>query len=286
MPPTKETFQKGLALPFAGGRLVAAPYQFVTTGEENLRVLSANSMPSLRLKIQGLRLSERGENVPFVYDHVSSSDRSVAKTEHALGFGALLHLTVFAVGGSPPIGQTFVIVQVIRGIGVAATVLGTLLQGYVTSTQALGWPGSPIMNSTEGEPFIRVLSGTQPAAGADFSETCPTGARWELQRVFANYTASAVAGTRLVQFRLVQGGVVVALLASARDVIISESANFMWAQNLPVLAASGSDIRQQAIPDRTILNSGDSFISFTTGMLAGDQWAAPRYVVREWLEVP
>src|ERR1700752_4932976 len=100
MPPAKETFQKGLALPFAGGRLVAAPYQFVTTGEEYVRVVSANSLAGVRLKIQGLRLSAAGENIPFGHDHIPNSDRSVATTEHHLGFGALLHLTVFAATGT------------------------------------------------------------------------------------------------------------------------------------------------------------------------------------------
>src|SRR5204863_2582589 len=95
-------------------------------------------------------------------DHVPNTDRSVKTSDHPLGVGQLLNLTVFASAGAPLIGQTYVKVQLIRGVGAAAIVLGTLLGGYVTAVHALGFPGSPIENSLTATPAIRYITGTNP----------------------------------------------------------------------------------------------------------------------------
>src|SRR5213592_1900599 len=162
----------------AGGRIIASPFQFYVTGEDHLRVISVNSLAGVRLKLQGRFIDTSGKLDAFSYDHIPTSDRTATTTMHQLGVGAVLNLTVFASTGAPVSGQTFVIVQLTRGLGAAAIVLGTLLQGYVTSAQHLGWPGSPIVTSTAGEPLIRKIVGTTPGAGNNINETVPTGARW------------------------------------------------------------------------------------------------------------
>src|SRR5262249_46183156 len=108
------------------------------------------------------------------------SNRTAKTEDFVLGGGLVTNLSVFATAGSPLIGQCFVIVQLVRSLGVTAYVMGTMLQGYVTTTQNLGWPGSAIVSSTDGEPAIRDIVGTDPVAGAGWSETVPAGARWEL----------------------------------------------------------------------------------------------------------
>ena len=168
-----------LALPAAsaGGRVIASPFQFVTTGEDALRLVSVNARPGVRLKIQARRYNTAGGIDANAWDHIPNDDRTPRSDDYPIGVGALLNLTVFASSGTPLVGQTFVIVQLVRGVGAAAIVLGTMLQGYVTSTQGLGWPGSPITSSTDAEPCVRAIQGTQPAPGVEISETVPTGAR-------------------------------------------------------------------------------------------------------------
>ena len=286
MPPAKETFQKGLSLPFAGGRLVAAPYQFVTTGEESLRVVSANSLAGVRIKLQGLRLNDRGENHPFAYDHIPNSDRTIVTTDHPIGIGGLLHLTAFVSGASPLVGQTFVIVQVIRGAGAAAIVLGTLLQGYVTSTQGLGWPGSPIQSSIEGGGYIRQVTGTMPAAGANISETVPAGCRWELQVLNVLLTTSAAAGNRTPFLFIDTPANVIAVSGQSGFVPASSTYYVQFATNEQCQALTAGGVLEAPIPSPFALTAGQRFRTVTVNLAAGDQYVAPYYVVREWLEVP
>src|SRR4051794_22422027 len=179
---------------FGGSRLLPSPSQFFLTGEDRLRVVSANSLTGVSLKVQWRAATLAGDVVPSSQDHTPNSDRTVKRQDYELGSGSLLNVTVFASAGAPLSGQTFVIVQLVRGDGAAAIVLGTLLAGYVTAVQALGFPGSPIMPSVAGEPCVRAITGTTPAPSATSFETVPTGARWEvMQYQFLLSTGVAVA---------------------------------------------------------------------------------------------
>src|SRR4051812_10049451 len=97
----------------AGGRVISSPFQFYTTGEDRLRVTSFNSLTGVALKIQSRFVDSKGAVQANAEDHIPLSNRTARQTEHELGAGALLNLTVFANTGTPQIGQTFVIVQLV-----------------------------------------------------------------------------------------------------------------------------------------------------------------------------
>lgn len=270
---------------FGGGRLLPSPSQFFLTGEDRLRIVSANSVAGVSLKVQWRTAIPGGDVVPNSQSHTPNSDRTVKQQDFELGSGSLLNVTVFAGAGAPLIGQTYVMVQIIRGEGLAAIVLGTILAGYVTAVQALGFPGSPIMSSTDGEPFVRTITGTAPGAGLNFGESCPTGARWEILRVMNQLTTSVAAANRYAQFRVVQNGVRTVTVDPAGAAGAASQWDYMWAPNLTPVAALTGTVYQQPFPDRLLLVGGDFFFSSTTNLQAGDVWAQPMYVVREWLEV-
>lgn len=269
------------------GRLLASPFQFTTTGDDNLRVVSVNSKTGVALKIQGRRLDENGKIQTFAFDHVPNTDRTVKTTNQQFGAGALLNLTVFASSGTPLVGQTFVIVQLIRGLTGATIVLGTLLQGYVTTTQGLGWPGSPIVSSTEGEPAVRVIDGTTPAAGVNFSETVPTGARWELLSCVGVFVTSAAPGQREV-FLILQDSVTNFVWRAMPGIIQNPSQTFGYQFSAGTTfqqLALGTQV-SQSIPSPNVMLSGMTFRSGVVSLSPGDQFSDVHYVVREWLEVP
>lgn len=268
-----------------GGRLLPSPAQFYVTGEDRLRIVSANALTGVSLNVHWRHAPLSGGTVPNAERHVPASDRSVQVQDFSLGVGSLLNVTVFAGAGAPTIGQTYVMIQLVRGTGTAALVLGTLLAGYVTSTQALGWPGSPIAGSLEGGGAYRSIVGATPAAGVDLAETVPTGARWELQHVFATLATSIAAGNRVPYLRKQIGGSNAVFTFNPNPVAPNTFAGFGWAPNLPVGfdATNAAWITPLAQP--LVLLAGDALNTFTFGLQAGDQWGNVRYTVREWLEV-
>lgn len=274
----------------AGGRVISSPFQFYTTGEERLRVVSVNSLTGVRVKIHFRFLDAFGKVQASGYDHVPNSDRTVHTTEHELGVGSLLNLTVFASTGTPLLGQTFVIVQLIRGVGTAAIILGTLLQGYVTSTQHLGWPGSPISLSTEGQGAIRFLTGTTPAPGAELAESVPTGARWQLLTFYTQFNCSAAAATRTPRLRLFNAPVVtnIGIFSSTYNLAANEVAGLTWASGLGAQVfdpITPPGFPALVLPSDTPLTAGMQINTVTQQLQAADQYLAISYMVREWLEV-
>lgn len=269
----------------AGGRVIASPFQFYTTGEDNLRVVTSNSLVGVRLKIQGRFIDSAGRIGAASWDHAPTSDRSVTHDDYSLGVGAVLNLTVFASAGTPQIGQTFVIVQLVRGIGPAAIVLGTLLQGYVTSSQGLGWPGSPIQSSIEGGGYLRTIAGATPALGAISTETVPTGARWQLLTYRARTTTNALGGPRGGNVLISDGANL--LVQSINPLVInpSESTRWFWAVGMPIDSTSVPFQATAGLPTDLPLSAGHQIILFATGFDPGDQFTEIFYRVREWLEV-
>jgi hypothetical protein len=102
----------------------------------------------------------------------------------ALAAGFVLDLTV-RVDGRAAHGQTYVILELVRGLDGPLTLVGTFASGYVTASQGVGWPGSPIISSTDGEPAVRYVQGTDPRP-AEITETVPTGARWEVMTLIGD----------------------------------------------------------------------------------------------------
>lgn len=281
---TEQAFPASAAS-FGGGQIITSPFQFVADQDTFLRVTSACSVTGVRLAIQGRRLDQNGVLQAIQETHTPNSDRSVLTQDYALGAGAVLNFTVFASQGSPQIGQCYVMVQLLRNFGGTALVLGTLLGGVVTATQALGFPGSPIVASTSVEPVIRNITGTARGAGQEFSETCPTGARWELVTVTSVLRASSAAGTRNAGLGIKYGGVIGVDEVPFGSQTASLNFQYTWGQNFPFATFSGVHINQGPVPQRQFLRAGDQFLSQTQGLDVGDSWDAPLYQVREQLEV-
>jgi hypothetical protein len=269
---------------FAGGRVIVSPFQFTTSGEDNLRITSINSLVGVSLSVRGRRFNDEGLIEPFAYEHIPNSDRTAKTTDHPLGVGALINVTITASGATPLIGQTFVMAKIIRGLTGATLVLGTLLQGYVTSQQELAWPGSPIMSSIDGGGFVRTIVGTAPIPSLQIIETVPTGARWELLRMHALLTTVAGGVNRSAVLSLLTGGVFSAHLNPAASQPPSKLWHYSWGQGLQPVADVTLGILQQAYPPAAVLLAGESFTTTLYNGAVGDAWSAPLYTVREWLE--
>lgn len=281
----REQVFPGASPTFGGGRILPSPSQFYLTGEDRLRVVSVNSLTGVSLKVQWRTANSDGATIPNSVDHTPNSDRSVKTQDYELGTGSLLNITVFASAGSPRYAQTYAMVQLVRGFGAAAVVLGTILAGYVTTTQALGFPGSPIASSLEGGGLIRTIQGATPAAGAEFRETVPTGARWQLLGAQASLATSATPANRRPILVWSVNGAQVGASAQVVDVAASQSGVFNWQIGMPLSAAIYAGINVVGVPTDLQLLAADFFSSFTANLQAGDQWTLTRYVVREWLEV-
>lgn len=269
----------------AGGRVIASPFEFTTDDDDNLQILSVCSVAGVTLTLNGRRVDEKGQIVPFVFQHTPFATRSTRIDSFKFGRGALLNLTVFASAGSPLVGQCYVIVRLIKGLTGATIILGTLLSGYVTATQALGYPGSPLESSTTGEPTIKTIGGTLPAIGAEILETVPTGARWQLVAFSAILICNAVVANRHPRLRFMSNADIVGIVPCFQTMPAGSGEFISWLGNVQGFAPPTTNQMVSTIPDPLWLLAGQTFGTSTLLLQAGDTWNAPIYTVREWLEV-
>lgn len=280
-----------LPQPFLDSRsgVVVAPFQFALDGNDVMRIKSSCNIGGVRLSIQGRRLSAAGEIEVFAFEHDTHlvGDRQIVTSTHVLGEGALLNLAVFATGVQPVIGEVFVMVQIVRGNTGPTVLLGTLLQGYVTATQGLGWPGSPILSSMDpAAGAVHQFAGTDPAAGSEWLETVPPGAIWEIIAIRSVLSTSAAAGARTVF--LIVSAPFATLFAVPSPVSPGplSAVGFQWVQGFPLVSAVAATNPITGLPPQLRLRGGLSVGSLTVGMDAADDYQSPQLLVREWLEVP
>lgn len=73
-----------------------------------------------------------------------------------------------------------------------------LCSGYVSRQSSIAWPQVQSENELGKRGNFKIVSVSNPAAGADFSEAVPTGEHWIIQFVTLTFATSAVGGARNV----------------------------------------------------------------------------------------
>lgn len=274
----------GLSLSSGGGGASV----WLLDDDTQLRIVSCNAAAGVTVGLQGLRLDELGNPRTIVETHTPTTTRAVNTQNYKIGRGTLLRLTAFVTSGVPLYGQTYVLAQLIRGVSGPTQVLATLIGGYITVNQALGFPGSPVRSSIDGGGYMRMIAGTTPAAGVEISEAVPTNARWELLGLNITLTSSAAPGTRRPRVFLRNSARVPTFAMPVNNLAASQVWNQAYGQNMPLnglfTLSTGTLQGTAPIPLGSLLLAGDSWETNTDGLLAGDQWAQPTYLVREWLE--
>lgn len=255
------------------------------TRADSLRVTSFNAAAGVRIRLAG-RFHDEAAREPrdFHGPHVPNTDRTVATQDYPMGDGWLEGLTVIVEAGTPVWGQTFVRVDAMRGRGASATILATIIQGLVTANHRLAWPGSPLYTPLERPGIIRSITGTDPAAGADVSETVPTGARWRLIALRALLVTDATVANRRPSLVLDDGANIYAQLPGPTDMAASTTWTNVWGEGAQAQAGGPIPGSVAPVPATHRLLTGHRLRTSTANLQAGDNWGVPVYLVEEWLD--
>lgn len=271
---------------YAGGsQIIQSPFQFIADADTYLRIVSACSVPGVTIAVQGRRLDDAGQLKILDEAHTPNSDRSVKVQDFLIGTGALLNLSVFTKAGAPLIGQCYVQALILRNTGAVAIVLGTLLGGYITARQTLGFPGSPVMAASDVVPSPRTFGVGTLVAGTDWLQQVPSGARWQLLALYTQFQADATVGARTQYLRLQDPFVgFIGTIPFPATVPPSTAANVSFAIN--ILTGAGLTFVETAqLPDELTLIGGQSIGTVTIGMGPADFWATANITVREFLDI-
>lgn len=272
----------GAQVSWGFSNLSPASYLYIYR-EENLEWNLWNAISGAVYTISGLQIGTDGALHELQFVRTPTSDRVLNTYTFPLDEGFLLGLTVRVSSGAVTRGSAYTQVSLVRGSGVTLLPLHTLLADNVATLSRLGWPGSPIRQSIEGPGTIRFVIGTQPAAGAELSETVPAGARWRVLGWRSALTTSATASDRRPTARARSGANAICRWNAPVVQPASYVSTYMWGAggwgNTPVFAFSS-----EWAMNEVILLAGQILDTLTTNIQSGDQWAAPAMLVEEWIE--
>ncbi len=138
----------------------------------------------------------------------------------------------------------------------------------------------PSIDSVHGR--IRSITGTDPAAGAEISETVPDRRRWLLRGIYFTLTTSATVADRLIHLIIDDGTNIIAKIcvvtAHAADTAKDYSfANYGSTQLNPVLCFY--------LPLPLFPLIAGYRIRTSTDLIEGDDdYSAPQLLVEEWID--
>lgn len=251
----------------------------------SISVLSPNTAINFNLALRFLDLA--GNVQPLLTEVIAPATGTtpfILPIQVAEGF--LLSATAF--GATVKRGQCWVQLLVLRQKAADIQVVGdTLMQGYVSATDNVSWPGQPVGTSTDGAGFLRTFTIPDPAVGSEFLVTVPPATRWRLQSMVATLTTSAAAGFRgaILQIKdaggFELGGFPFEDGASASSVMHATQAAF---GELTEFTVSPTLYPTGPIPIPTMLGAGFTFGTLTLNLDAGDQWSSITGLAEEWVE--
>jgi len=247
-------------------------------------VRSFNTATGVTLTIGVRFLTLEGEELAWSFTHTPLTNGSLATSLCPLAEGWLLSAIVFASAGAPTGTQCLAVLRIVRGQTSNAQALGVLCQGAITASQEISWP-STIPSSGGGLTSLiglaRIITGTNPAAGSEISETVTAGKTWRLHAFRATLVTSATAGNRLPDLTVDDGATIVFNSDAQLNEPASSTFTFQWGPVGQRDGAAGT-YSWAMTPVGLLIPAGGRLRTSTSGLQVGDDWGAPVYAVEEF----
>ena len=217
------------------------------------------------------------ENELVIHDHSTSSDRSLTSSVISIT-GSPLYLTARSATTGIKRGQCYVRVS----LRIEGVIVATLFAGYVDDTSAVAFPNGTIEDSKSGVGYIRSITGTDPAAGVQISETVPTGALWH---------PISVKFTIVCDATVVSRGIILAFTDGTNELMRSFTNTTVPAgttltatfSDIGTVATGLSNANMGVFSDATLLPAGFQITTVINNLQAGDNLGAPQLLVEEWI---
>jgi hypothetical protein len=251
--------------------------------DDKLFVVVLNSAANAQIEVSYQVIRADGSLTLFDQTFVVTSDRISNGFFIPLPEGYLLHVNLRAASALVRRGQFYTKAQLRRGGPVTTHLVAELCAGCPDNQHDVSWPTMNPQGSIEGPGMLRAIVGTDPAAGAEISETVPTGARWRLRGVVATLVTDATVANRQPSLVLDDGANVYARMPFDSAQVGTQTIAYSWACGGN--PANGSTVaRGMPLNDQAYLFQAHRFRTATAGLVAGDNWSAPVYLVEEWIE--
>jgi len=131
---------------------------------------------------------------------------------------------------------------------------------------------------------VRVITGTDPAAGVEITETVPAGRVWKLNSFRAQLVTDATVANRTLRLIIDDG---TTTLFDYYSALASQAASQTIAYNFSIglsapTVSSALGVANAPLGEGFILGPGYRIRTLASGLVAGDNWGAPVFQVVQY----
>jgi len=259
---------------------VQPPSAVYVTVDDDLVLRFQDIVPSSTIRVNTRLLLPDGRVQTGVHSIATSGIRTFLTLVVDLAEGWLLSAAVELAATGIAVGRVFATLSLRVG-GATGFPAQELVAGYLSSVGVLSWPHGRHDTHLAGRGAYRTVTGTDPAAGAQSSETVPTGAVWRLLAWTAVLVTDATVSNRQGALLLDDGASVFAscVQGGAQSASQTITHSYMPGGND---AIEGFRINGP-IPHECLIPQGYRIRTAMDGFQAGDNWGAPLMHVEEWM---
>ncbi len=261
---------------------VQPPAELYLSAETILFAQLFNAFTGATVVTIGRLLHLNGQVVPFFQETRPVADRSSVDQRVITNAEGFLLGVRLGVREAVRTGQLYGRLGLSYGT-VGSVDVAELAAGKISSQRALNYPPGGTEGAVEGAGILRSITGTDPAAGAEISETVPTNARWRLIALRATLVTDATAGARVVHLFFDDGAAVYLECVAAS----SHNPSLTRQYSAAAYGVSPATLNTEVLipsPPQLYLLQGHRLRTSTNSLAAGDNWGAPQLLVEEWIE--
>lgn len=259
------------------------PPSFAYIGPSDfLQIAAWANVGAQTITVQGRILRTDGQVIPFSFTVAPAATRVVVNTFFPLEEGYLLGLFASASAGS--FGQLAAKIQLNKSGSTPPDFAYQILsQGIVENKVGLAWPPGTFMAPVTIAGTITAVVGTAPAAGAEVSQTVPTGARWRLKGVVVSLVTAVAVANRAPTIIIDDGTNTAAQYQAAAVQAASLTRTIVGAAIGAAPDLTAPVIPVFMAPDIPML-AGWRIRTSTTNLQAADAYGTPIFYVEETLD--
>lgn len=251
--------------------------------QDELRFGVTTGIASIVVACAGILRNDNGEDSAFNMVVAATSDRVETVLQNNIGAGTILHCQSALVSGTNVDRGIFVNARIVREAGATDQPQFTLFSGYLDGGHQPSFPYDTLRAPLEGPGRIRSITGTNPAANTEITETVPAGALWRLLGTRFQLVTDANVANRTATL-IVDDGTNTIWQADANATQaagVTRNYNFFPWSTLPT--AAGTEIFG-FVPPNMLLQAGFRIRTSTANIQVTDNYGAPILLVEEWLQ--
>lgn len=262
-------------------RDIQPPAGLWVTPDDFLVAGVANALAGVQLQVQGRMILPDGSIALPGFTVTPAGDRLLRYSSVQLYYGFLVAVAVWAVGSTLPQGtQTFASLQLVRPPISGFNLDWPMASGYVTANTFLATPYGAQAPAQGVVGQLYRVTGTAPAAGAEWFVTVPTNARWKVRMIWSNLTTSNQVANRVPGVQITDGANSFGSIEAQATVPANSAQGAIFFPGGPAGVSEGSWINAP-FPIDLELAPGWKIGSSTIGLQSNDQYAAPILHVEE-----